>query len=213
MILTQWFKKLLPKQERFYAILCEQVRVLHHMTEYLQSFDDPKQSDNEAFYLHCHEIEHEGDALVKEMATALAKTFITPLDREDLYHLSVLIENSLNACDQAARQFKLLSHKANFENIHIFLTILHESANYLIESIDALVCKKFQIILANDEKIKQLEKKADHHYREQITDLFNNCDDIKLLFIQKEVIEKLEEATNVVAHLSVFLTNLTIKYG
>ncbi|MBY0377356.1 MAG: DUF47 family protein [Gammaproteobacteria bacterium] len=213
MFLEQWLKKLLPKQERFYAILGEQVRVLSKMTGYLQTFAEPGAVNNEEFYIHCHEIEQQGDELVKEMAGALAKTFITPIDREDLYHLSVLIENALDSCDEAARQFKLLPEKKEHENIIVFLTLLDESAQHLVASIDALASKNFPIILANDEHVKRLEKTADSYYREQITDLFHHCHDMKTLLILKEVVEKLEEASDEMAHLSTFLTNLTVKYG
>lgn len=213
LLLEQWVKKILPKQARFYAILAEQIRVLNRMTGYLQSFAEPGAINNEEFYIHCHEIEQQGDELVKEMAGALAKTFITPIDREDLYYLSVLIENALDACDEAARLFKLLPEKNEHEKIIVFLTLLDESAQHLVGSIDALAHKNFPIILANDEHVKRLEKTADSYYREQITDLFHHCHDMKSLFIQKEVIEKLEEANDEMAHLSTFLTNLTVKYG
>ncbi len=213
MSLEQWLKKLLPKQERFYTILSEQVRVLHRMTEYLQKFSEPGASNNEEFYIHCHEIEQQGDDLVKEMAGTLAKTFVTPLDREDLYHLSVLIENALDACDEAARQFKLLPAKEAHDNIALFLNVLNEAAHYLVGSIDALASKQFAVIVANDEQVKRLEKTADGYYREQITELFNHCNDMKLLFIEKEIIEKLEEASDQMAHLSTFLTNLAVKHG
>ncbi|MCD6045851.1 MAG: Phosphate transport regulator [Gammaproteobacteria bacterium] len=213
MSLEQWLKKLLPKQEQFYAILSAQVRVLQRMTDYLQKFSEPGAANNEEFYIHCHEIEQQGDELVKEMAKTLAKTFVTPLDREDLYHLSVLIENVIDACDEAARQFKLLPAKETHDNIAVFLNVLGEAAQYLVSSIDALASKKFAIIVANDDQVKRLEKTADGYYREQITELFNHCNDIKLLFIEKEIIEKLEEANDQMAHLSTFLTNLAVKHG
>jgi predicted phosphate transport protein (TIGR00153 family) len=211
--LEQWLKKLLPKQERFFAILSEQVRVLRRMTQYLQKFSEPGSVNNEEFYIHCHEIEQQGDELVKEMAGTLAKTFVTPLDREDLYHLSVLTENALDACDEAARQFKLLPAKEKHDNITVFLNVLDETAQYLVGSMDALASRKFSVIVTNDEQVKRLEKTADGYYREQITELFNNCHDMKLLFIEKEIIEKLEEASDQMAHLSTFLTNLAVKHG
>lgn len=213
MSLEQWLKKLLPKQERFFAILSEQVRVLRRMTQYLQKFSEPGAANNEEFYTRCHEIEQQGDELVKEMAGTLAKTFVTPLDREDLYQIAVLTENALDACDEAARQFKLLPPKENHDNITVFLNVLDETAQYLVSSMDALAAKKFSVIVTNDEQVKRLEKTADSYYREQITELFNNCHDMKLLFIEKEIIEKLEEASDQMAHLSTFLTNLAVKHG
>ncbi len=213
MPLDRWLRKLLPKQERFFAILRDQIRVLNRMTTYLQSFAEPSTINNEEFYIHCHEIEQQGDELVKEMAAALAKTFITPLDREDIYQLSVLIENALDACDEAARLFKLLPKAETYENIGVFLTLLDEAAQHLVGSIDALATKQFATILTSDEQVKRLEKTADGYYREQITHLFHHCENMKVLLILKEVFEKLEDASDEMAHLSTFLTNLAVKHG
>lgn len=213
MSLNGWLKKLLPKQERFYLLLKEQVRVLKRMTHYLQSFTDTALSDGDEFYIHCHEIEQQGDDLLREMAIALAKTFVTPLDREDLYQLSVLIENSLDACDEAVRGFKLLPGKQAYTHVMFFANLLDEAAQHLVTAIDALPSREFSLILASDGYIKALEKKADAYYREQMTYLFQEVDDIKSLLILKEVFEKLEDATDEMAHLSTFLTNLAVKHG
>lgn len=213
MSLNGWLKKLLPKQERFYLLLKEQVRVLKRMTHYLQSFTDTSLSNGDEFYIHCHEIEQQGDDLLREMAIALAKTFVTPLDREDLYQLSVLIENSLDACDEAVRGFKLLPGKQAYTHVMFFANLLDEAAQHLVTAIDALPSREFSLILASDGYIKALEKKADAYYREQMTYLFQEVDDIKSLLILKEVFEKLEDATDEMAHLSTFLTNLAVKHG
>ncbi len=211
MRIDQWLRKLLPRQSHFYTILSAQTRVLCKMTQYLCIDHKPEVMSSEDYYQGCHSIEHEGDDLLKKMAQELAQTFITPLDREDLYQLAISIENAIDACDEAVRGFQLLNADETYDTIRVFLGLLDEAANHLANSVEALAQAQFAKIMKIDESIKQLEKKADDDYRLQISRLFREENDLKQLLIKREVIEKLEDAMDEISRVSTFLSHLAVK--
>src|SRR4051812_9554718 len=97
--LVRWF---LPKEEHFYDFLERQATAAHEGARALATFDDPDASA-EMVAKNVQEIEHRGDAIVHELEEALAKTFVTPIDREDIQKLSSQLDDILDFTNSAAR--------------------------------------------------------------------------------------------------------------
>ena len=84
---------LLPREDHFYDFLERQAVVAHKGAHALRSFKDGDVARvRDAVQL----LEHEGDKIVHEMEEALAKTFVTPIDREDLQKLSSELDDVLD---------------------------------------------------------------------------------------------------------------------
>src|SRR6476619_525545 len=80
----RWF---LPREDHFYEFLEKQASAAHEGAKALSKFSTNGNSAKEAREA-VQKIEPEGDRIVHEMEEALAKTFVTPIDREDLQKLS-----------------------------------------------------------------------------------------------------------------------------
>ena len=91
---------LLPREDHFYDFLERQAVVAHRGAHALRSFKDgdvARVRDAVQF------LEHEGDKIVHEMEEALAKTFVTPIDREDLQKLSSELDDVLDLMNATVR--------------------------------------------------------------------------------------------------------------
>jgi uncharacterized protein len=97
--LVRW---LLPKGDHFYAFLERQAVAAHDGAVALAVFKDASFSA-EAVAKSVQVIEHHGDAIVHELEEALAKTFVTPIDREDLQKLSSQLDDVLDPTNSTAR--------------------------------------------------------------------------------------------------------------
>src|SRR5256885_15677193 len=97
--LVRWF---LPKEEHFYVFLERQAIAAHEGATALATFKDDAVSA-EAVAKTVQVIEHQGDSIVHELEEALAKTFVTPIDREDLQKLSSQLDDILDLTNGAAR--------------------------------------------------------------------------------------------------------------
>ena len=91
---------LLPREDHFYDFLERQAVVVHKGAHALRSFKDGDVTRvRDAVQL----LEHEGDKIVHEMEEALAKTFVTPIDREDLQKLSSELDDVLDLMNGTVR--------------------------------------------------------------------------------------------------------------
>ena len=97
--LIRW---LLPKEDHFYDFLECQAVAAHEGASALARFKDDG-STIEMIAKDVQTVEHQGDALVHELEEALAKTFVTPIDREDLQKLSSQLDDILDLTNSAAR--------------------------------------------------------------------------------------------------------------
>src|ERR1700761_6805182 len=96
---------LLPREDHFYDFLERQAIVAHKAPVCLRAFGEGEVSRvREAVQI----LEHDGDKIVHEMEEALARTFVTPIDREDLQKLSSELDGVLDLTNGAIRACVLL---------------------------------------------------------------------------------------------------------
>src|SRR5262245_60045523 len=98
---------LLPREDHFYDFLERQAKAAHEGARALAKFSTNGTTAAQARDA-VQVIEHEGDKIVHEMEEALAKTFVTPIDREDLQKLSSELDTVLDLTNGAIRACVLL---------------------------------------------------------------------------------------------------------
>ncbi len=140
-------------------------------------------------------IENEGDRITHQTLDALNKTFITPIDREDIHSLISALDDVLDLIDAAAH--RLLAYKIESPTPE-----LKEYTESLIRPIETLktACllmdnmRHARRILDLCVEVNRLENEADNLHRVAITDLFDNEKDPIRLLKLKEIYENLESA-------------------
>ncbi len=86
---------LFPKAIRFFDMLIEQNQILRDVAADLEHIFEDFSSIDEAFKrINVKEVE--ADGLCREIARQLSQTFITPIDREDIYRITLAQEDSIN---------------------------------------------------------------------------------------------------------------------
>jgi uncharacterized protein Yka (UPF0111/DUF47 family) len=132
MWLTNLFR---PQQaDRFYGLLHNHAALLCEasakLLQYMET-GDASLSDQ------VHAIENQGDEALREMIEALQDTFVTPIDRQDLYTLSEAIDDMLDYLNNAARELKLFAIAATPEMVQMG-TILSRAANDILDAVTKL---------------------------------------------------------------------------
>ena len=94
-----WF---LPKEDHFFTFLERQATLASECAQALSRFRDPNVSAEEVREA-VQVIEHTADGVLHEMEDALARTFVTPLDREDLHVLATELDDIIDMMNHAAR--------------------------------------------------------------------------------------------------------------
>ena len=203
----------MPKEEHFYDFLEKQAKVAHQGAKALAKFTDNVQSAEEA-RTAVQKCEHEGDAIVHAMEEALAKTFVTPIDREDLQRLSSELDTVLDLTNGAIRACTMLGVDNPTEPMKKLVTILVECTHRIDVVIPKLRRHEYTEIVACTRELRTIEKEADTVYREAISSLFkDSAVDAKRLIREQTVLEDLENAIDQCDSIGDILANLAIKNG
>jgi hypothetical protein len=143
-------------------------------------------------------IEHESDEVVHTTMEYLHKTFVTPLDREDIHRLVGCMDDILDLSEAAASRIELYKPKEILSEAQDLAGVLLESAKQVKETIDLLrnLKKQSRRILELAVEINRLENDADQIRRMAIARLFREEKDIFELIKWKDIIEHMEGATD-----------------
>ncbi len=195
-------------------VLEEQATNLVKATSYLVEFMSSYKMDGESRYEIIKDLEHTGDQITHRLFTILDKTFVTPLDPEDISKLTSAIDEVLDATEGVANRFVLFSIEAPtpymIELSKILLSASQE-VQLLITRIRSL--KSASNLIDHSKNIVNYEHKADTIYRTAIAELFKtNNNPIEIIKL-KEVYETLEGALDRCADVADVVEDIALKYG
>ncbi len=203
---------LVPRDDYFYGFLESQAEVAHKGAVALSRFKDgaPPAEVRDAV----QQIEHEGDKISHDMEEALAKTFVTPIDREDLHKLSTELDDILDLANGAIRAASLYGVDKATEPMNKLMDLLVECTSVLKTAMPLLRKNAYAEITEATRTLRKLEKDADAVYRGGVSDLFHDvAADAKQVLREKQVLEDLENAVDACEQLGETLANLAVKHG
>lgn len=186
---------MIPKEEKFFKLfkdmtenIIEGARLLKEM---LDNFEDPNESQRRV-----KDVEHKGDSITHEILQKLNKTFITPLDREDIYALASALDDILDLIDASAARLIMYNIDSITPEAKSLGFIILQSAQAVDKAVALLGAKTNEQIFAACVDINALENEADRVSREAISRLFDEERDPIQLIKWKEIYETLERATD-----------------
>jgi uncharacterized protein Yka (UPF0111/DUF47 family) len=213
----------LPREDHFYDFLEQQAKAAHDGAKALSKFATNGTSAEEARDA-VQKIEHDGDRIVQEMEEALAKTFVTPIDREDLQKLSSELDSVLDLTNGAIRACVMLGVDKPTEAMKRLIEIIVLSTAKLDAAVPLLRKHRYAEIVAAARELRKIEKEGDAIYREAVSALFRDRDwpsgayrdgaaDPRVLIREKTVLEDLENAIDQCDSIADTLANLAVKHG
>jgi predicted phosphate transport protein (TIGR00153 family) len=212
---------LVPKDESFFDFLEQQAALAHEGAVELAKLksEPPKQVQETV-----HAVEKRGDKVAHDLEDALARTFVTPLDREDIHKLSVHLDDILDRAYAAASAFVMFGVEKPSEPSLAFLECLIRATKELKDVLPSLRKHDFDTIRQTARDVKSIEKEGDQIYRSAMTSLFSSKPDAqgpyrgadidaRALIREKEILEILEEAVDDCEDAAEFLANLAVKHA
>lgn len=204
---------LVPKEEHFFDFIEQGAAHTWNAATALAGFSKPG-ATAEAVRLEVQGWEHLGDKMVHEMEDALAKTFVTPIDREDLQRLSSEIDTITDLTNAAARACAWFGVERPDDAMLKLMQKLVEATSVLKEAAPALRAHQYGKLIEAGRTLRQLEKDADTVYREAVSRLFRaEPFDARAMFREKEVLDDLENAIDHCERVGHLLVNLAVKHG
>ncbi len=157
-------------------------------------------------------IEHEGDNIVHSIYDHLAKTFITPIDREDIAKLASLYDDVLDYIEAVANRLYLYEIASPTEPMRRFTEIVVKS----VEEIDFAFASIKKIKAPEVEKriieVDRLENEADVVLNESVAALFKTNDAISIIKL-KEIYELMETITDKCEDVVQVIRDIILEYS
>jgi uncharacterized protein len=160
------------------------------------------------------EIEHEADVITHTTYAKMHKTFLTPLDREDIYALVNKMDSILDMIEATAVRIYLYKVKKPDDEIIKQAKILNEAITKVKFVIHALRdMKNAKTILDACVEINTLENAGDVVLRTIIAELFEKEKDAIELLKWKEIFERIEESIDVCEDVSNIVEGIVLKHA
>ena len=202
---------LLPREDEYFAFFSQMSAKIQDAAQLLVQMVDGDRSKFESFYTKIKKTENSCDELTHKITTKLNKSFVTPFDREDIYELSVALDDVCDYVDAAARMIviydirEVTEHARNLTEIIYRLTVqIHGSVSILNKPNDM---NRYIV------EIHRLENEADDVYFRAIGDLFRNETDPIALIKLKELYEILESATDRCESVANIIESVVLKHS
>jgi predicted phosphate transport protein (TIGR00153 family) len=153
--------------------------------------------------------EHEGDRITHDIIQRLNSTFVTPIDREDIYALASALDDIVDFIEEVADFLGLYRIEAPMEQAQRLASILHQSARAVAGAIPRL--RTFRDINHYTVEINRLENDGDRLVREALASLFERGIDPMLVIRWKDIFERLEDAIDSTEKTANILEGIVIK--
>ena len=153
--------------------------------------------------------EQEGDRITHDIIQRLNQTFVTPIDREDIYSLASSLDDVVDYTEEVADYLGLYRIEAPMDQAQELARILHHACRELNNAIPRL--RTFGDIRHFTVEINRLENDGDRITREAIASLFDNGIDPMVVIRWKDIFERLEEAIDATERAANILEGVMIK--
>ena len=157
------------------------------------------------------DIEHKGDEAVHEVYEALNRTFITPIDREDITALASHMDNVLDLIYASALRLDLYEVRAPTKPMVDLATVIRDACEKVEEAVGLIRdMRKGDRVEALAVEINRLENVADDLLNDAVAALFKSGDAVEIIKL-KEIYENLEQATDHAEDVANVLSDVVAK--
>ena len=154
--------------------------------------------------------EQEGDRITHDIIRRLNQTFVTPIDREDIYALASGLDDVVDFAEEVADYLGLYKIEAPMEQSQRMAHILLQAARQISEAMPRL--RGFKDISHYTVEINRLENDGDRVVREAMAALFEGGNIDPMVVIRwKDIYERLEEAIDACEQVANILEGIVIK--
>ncbi len=196
-----WFHKRFD----FYRMLFEQARMSEQGLKLLCDFVRTPTPELRA---QVDQTEREADELRRKLIEALNLTFVTPIDREDIFSLSRTLDDMVDYANTTVEEMMLFKAPTN-SHIQKMADALYEGAQFITRAVASLP-KMPNHMHEHIIKAKKSENRIEHLYREALADLFDTSDTVAIIKM-REIYRHLSNAADRGDEAADILSDILVK--
>ena len=201
---------LLPREEKFFSdfqALANELKRGAATLEQMLAPDRPIWDKADEI----KEVEHKCDFLTHEIIQRLNRTFVTPLDREDIHTLARSLDDVMDAIDASATLVRLYRLDSVRFGARELAHVINASSKEVRSAFGALAQHKG--VIAHAVEINRLENEADRVHQDAVGRLFDSEQNPLMVMKWKEALDFLEAATDRCEDVANVLEGVVVKHG
>jgi len=202
--------RLIPREARFFddfVAMAEQIRLGAAMLEEMLAPDKPIWDKADQI----KEVEHKCDFLTHEIIQRLHRTFVTPLDREDIHELARSLDDVMDAIDASAAVVRLYSIERVRPDARELVRIIKASTDEMVKALKAL--ERRDGVAEPAVEINRLENEVDRVHYAAVRRLFEEERDPIVIMKWKEILDFLEDATDRCEDVANAVEGIVVKHA
>jgi len=202
--------RLIPREEKFYKdfqALADELKRGARLLEEMVAPEHPVWDKAEEI----KEVEHKCDFLTHEIIQRLNRTFVTPIDREDIHALARSLDDVMDAIDASASLVRLYRLDRVRYGARELAHIITSSTDQVRLALEAM--EQATPLTTHAVEINRLENEADRVHQQAVTRLFDDERDPIIIMKWKETFDFLEDATDRCEDVANVLEGVMVKHG
>jgi uncharacterized protein len=204
------FFRLIPREEKFYADflqLADELQKGARLLEQMLAADHPVWDKAEEI----KEVEHKCDFITHEIIQRLNRTFVTPIDREDIHELARSLDDVMDAIDASAalvRLYRLDRVRFGSRELAHIISACTREIRLALEALE-----QHKGVATHAVEINRLENEADRAHQQAVSRLFDEEPNPIVVIKWKETLDFLEDATDRCEDVANVIEGVIVKHG
>jgi uncharacterized protein Yka (UPF0111/DUF47 family) len=205
--------RLLPRDERFFELFTKVATLNVEAAKQLQVLLATTQDRRLPIVETIKRLEHEADLVTHEVVTRLDRSFITPLDREDIHTLASRLDDVMDLIDGCARKVQVFHAGDAPKGAQLLTETIVGAAERLLVGVQHLDKSKNGEVMQACVAVKGMEEDGDVIYHHWLGELFKGDPDPLLVIRWKEIYDTLEKTLDYAEDVANVLESIFIKHA
>ena len=185
--------RLIPRDQEFFTLFNQLSAHLTTTARLLNElFENPTAIGDKVKAIKA--VEHRADLLTLDINSRIARSFVTPFDREDIHSLTTRMDDVIDLLDGTARRVEMLHITQMRPPARQLSKLLVEAAEHIERGVNGI--KRPKDVSASAIEVKRIEEEGDSIYHEAVGELFQGTPDPLEVIRWKEIYDVLEETTD-----------------
>lgn len=200
-----------PKEDKFFDMFVTYAETIHKsavlLKDFLMDVSNPQEK-----YTAIKDLEHSGDHQLHKIFEELNKSFITPIDREDIHMIGRTLDDIIDEIDVTSSRIVIFNITEVRPQAIAFCDVLVKATKEVIKLMTELkTMKKSKMLPQIIKDVNHCEDEGDLIFRDAITELFNGSTADLEVIKWKEIFEKLESSLNCCETLANIVDGVVMK--
>ena len=200
----------LPRDDKYFERFNEMAVRIHDAAKILEGFFQGRAAVA-AVADQVKRLEHECDEISHEILRGIDRTFITPIDREDIHRLAIRLDDVMDLIDGTVRRVLLFRIEKPSSHSQALSRLIVTTTGELVEAVAQLRSQKG--VMPHCIRIKQLENEGDVVYHDAIASLFAEKLDAIEVIKWKEVYDNMERCIDSCVTVAHILESVVLKHS